>query len=667
MVHRFLTGLILFLTVSTGLWAQGNIEAELSQRTILIGDQVNYQIRVAYPITAKVDIDITPLADVEGVEIVREVPVVKQEETEMIYLQKNVILTSFDTGTYFLPQLPVHIVAGNGTVQDLETNSLVLTVAGIPVVTDSIQLAPIKDIVEEPLNVWDVMPYFLALIGLAALATLIWWFFFRQKEPEIEAEPPILLSAHRIAGDKLDRLAEKKLWQKGQLKAYYSELTFIAREYLEHRYKIPALENTTGEIMRDLQRGAAVDEGLQQQLRHILTASDMVKFAKAEPAADFHTEAFETTRSFIDKTKDEEAEPIPVILEDDAIISTFTSPVAVAAIESSKISQISNRALEGQDAVLEPEENRLADFWPRFFARIIDAFLVGLMASMIVTLGVYLFQTEGAQIHLTAIVGIGLFLLLCLWVYFALIPARLGAEVGKLIVRIRTVDLDDQPIQLSKATVRFVGKIITELLLGLGYLTYFFNKQRQTLPDLIAKTKVIKGLHLRNFVSEEAAERLLLQRKQELAGFWPRFFARLIDLNISVLIAVAIAFLVGWGFDINIPEGEEPVWLKPLIYLCFVFFLWGYYAWMTSQYGGTLGKIALRIQVVDMDGKFISKKRATLRMLGKLIAEVLYGMAYLTYFLDKKNRQSLPDIFADTRVIKKTAKVKEVLLDDLEN
>ncbi|MEZ4991153.1 MAG: RDD family protein [Saprospiraceae bacterium] len=672
MLYRFLTGLILMLGATAGLWAQSSVEAELARKEILIGDQVNFQIRVSHPAGTNVEIDLSPLANVEKLEIVREAPLVSKEDAGITYLEKNVAITSFDSGTYFVPQIPVRIIGENGEVEELTTNRLPLTVAGIPITNDSIQLAPIKDIVREPLNVWDVLPYLLSFIGIAVLATLIWWFFFQKKEPEINIDPPILLAAHRIAMDKLDQLAKKKLWQKGQVKEYYSQLTFIAREYLEHRYKIPALENTTGEILRNLQREPLVDGDLQQQLRHILTASDMVKFAKAEPADAFHIEAFETTRSFVDKTKDITIAPIPVLLEEDEIISTITNPIAAASVEAARMpvtSTVAAPAASGDQVVAagEQTEVQLANFWPRFFARVIDVLLTGLISGMILLLGIYLFRNENGAVSYTALVDIGLFILACYWVYFALIPFRLGAEAGKLMVRIRMVDLDNQPVSLSKATVRFLGKIISELLLGLGYLTYFFNKQRQTLPDLIAKTKVIKGLHLSNFVSEEEGERLLIQRKQQLAGFWPRFFARLIDLNLSVLIAVIIAFLVGWGFGIDVPEGEEPFWLEPTVYLVFALFLWAYYAWMTSHFGGTLGKLALRIQVVNMEGKFISKKRATLRLLGKFISETVYGLGYFTYFLDKKNRQSLPDIFANTRVIKKPEKKNVVLLDDMDN
>ena len=44
-------------------------------------------------------------------------------------------------------------------------------------------------------------------------------------------------------------LEKKELWQKGEIKAYYSELTDIARNYIEEAIEIPAMESTTSELI----------------------------------------------------------------------------------------------------------------------------------------------------------------------------------------------------------------------------------------------------------------------------------------------------------------------------------------------------------------------------------------------------------------------------------
>lgn len=676
MLHRFLIGLILFWGTSIGLWAQGSVEAELSQRTILIGDQVSYQVRVAYPSTAEVDIDIAPLADVEGVEIVREVPVVKQEDASMVYLQKDIVLTSFDSGTYFLPKLPVHIVEGNGTVQDLETNSLVLTVASIPVVTDSVQLAPIKDIVYEPFNFWDGLPYLIGLAVLAALIASVWWFFVRKPEPDQELTPTAYRSLHDISLEKLNKLEGQQLWQQGAVKDYYSRLTYIVREYVEHRFHLPALEYTSNEILSALRQRGSVDQHTLQRLQHILSASDMVKFAKAKPAADFHTEAMETSRAFIGNTKDDEAAPVPVMLQKELPKGSIYLGSQAARIDTGTADDVvilPEEAIQQRTVV----ETKPADFWERFFARFFDAVLVAVITVMLAGLATYFaFERDGEMAQLTnpnalvlagsiaAVIG-----LIYLWVFFAFVPYRLGTGPGKLLLKIREVDLEDQPMQLPMATKRFSGKLLTEILLGVGYLTFFTNKENRTLPDLIAGTKVIKGRPVRMSSNEFGQSTVLVNtQKDKLAGFWRRFFARLIDINLWILLFLAYTIFLGWLLnDAGLLNGESPLWLQLVLYVLFALFFVAYWPWMISRFGGTIGKLLLKIQIVDLEGNFVSFKTASIRFLGFLIAESLWGLGYITYFWDKEFRQSLPDILANTLVIRKPENKHDVLLDDLQN
>jgi hypothetical protein len=219
------------------------------------------------------------------------------------------MLTSFDSGEYLVPQIPIRLIQEDGQTQTLQTNPIPLTVNTIPVASDSLQLAPIKDIDREQFTFQDGLPYLLGAVGVIIIGLLIWWFFFK-KHDEQKSKPIIIRPAHEVALELLDELEKQQMWQKGRIKDYYSGLTYIAREYLENRYKIPALENTTGEILQKLSSFPEIDQELQNALRQILTSSDMVKFAKAEPAAAFHTEALEKTRQFIIVTqaKPQEAE-----------------------------------------------------------------------------------------------------------------------------------------------------------------------------------------------------------------------------------------------------------------------------------------------------------------------------------------------------------------------
>ncbi|MEO6037440.1 MAG: hypothetical protein ABIQ93_03435, partial [Saprospiraceae bacterium] len=105
------------------------------------------------------------------------------------------------------------------------------------------------------------------------------------------------------ARKKLEVLARKKLWQSGQLKPYYAELTFILREYLQKRYGIPALESTTEETLAYLQQ-QDFPEALRQPLAETLLQADLVKFAKSMPPESFHEQALQQVQTLVETTRE---------------------------------------------------------------------------------------------------------------------------------------------------------------------------------------------------------------------------------------------------------------------------------------------------------------------------------------------------------------------------
>lgn len=87
----------------------------------------------------------------------------------------------------------------------------------------------------------------------------------------------------------------------------------------------------------------------------------------------------------------------------------------------------------------------------------------------------------------------GLLLFVIAWLYFALMESsKYQATLGKKLMKIKVVDLNGERISFSKATGRFFGKLLSRLLLGLGFLMMLFTKKRQCLHDKMTATVVIK-------------------------------------------------------------------------------------------------------------------------------------------------------------------------------
>jgi uncharacterized RDD family membrane protein YckC len=76
------------------------------------------------------------------------------------------------------------------------------------------------------------------------------------------------------------------------------------------------------------------------------------------------------------------------------------------------------------------------------------------------------------------------------WLYFAILESNPNyqATIGKRILRLKVVDVYDKKISFGKASVRFFAKILSGLILGIGFFMIAFTKNRQGLHDLAAGT-----------------------------------------------------------------------------------------------------------------------------------------------------------------------------------
>ncbi|MEP7323644.1 MAG: hypothetical protein ABI761_17090, partial [Saprospiraceae bacterium] len=103
-------------------------------------------------------------------------------------------------------------------------------------------------------------------------------------------------------------LKQSRLWEKGEVKEYHVQLTFILREYLEHRFSLPALESTSNEIIRDLKLSSLNGDQLKL-VDNILNIADWVKFAKGIPEENANALAIDDTLDLVYATQSNPDEP----------------------------------------------------------------------------------------------------------------------------------------------------------------------------------------------------------------------------------------------------------------------------------------------------------------------------------------------------------------------
>ena len=262
------------------------VEAKVDSSAIKIGAQLNLVLKTKVPKKSKV---IFPEANQFGdFEVLESYPTDTIKKSDAYELVKRYGLTKFDSGKYVVPRLSVVI---NNQVHF--SDSISVTVADVVVDTLKQKMYDIKNIIPVKSDFGNWWIYLLILIGLAVIGYFVYRFIKKKKTEEkpvvIEFKSPI-----EKATSLLQQLEKKELWQKGEIKNYYSELTDIARNYIEEEIQIPAMESTTSELIEGL-RNAAKQKKLKlssetvENLEKVLKQADLVKFAKVKPL-DFEIE-----------------------------------------------------------------------------------------------------------------------------------------------------------------------------------------------------------------------------------------------------------------------------------------------------------------------------------------------------------------------------------------
>ena len=253
------------------------VKAEIDTTNIRIGEQ--FQLKISVDETKNV---IIPKIRLKGLEIIDSTKI----DTIKNSLIRRYILTGFDSGAFYIPQQQIFVKN-----QAYLTDSLLVNIATVAIDTTKVKKFPIKSIKKEPFTFDDFKLYiYIALAVLAIIGFWIYWFVIRKRKEEEEAPTYRTLPPYEEAILRLNELDDKLLWQNNKVKEYYSELTEIVRGYIERELKVPALENTTDEVLEMINNFKKTDtietsKETINKLKDLLQEADLVKFAKSKPLA----------------------------------------------------------------------------------------------------------------------------------------------------------------------------------------------------------------------------------------------------------------------------------------------------------------------------------------------------------------------------------------------
>jgi len=119
-----------------------------------------------------------------------------------------------------------------------------------------------------------------------------------------------------------------------------------------------------------------------------------------------------------------------------------------------------------------------AGFWRRFAAILIDDIMLGVVFFILVA------ALKGVGDAIGILIAIGYF------VYFEGGPR--GQTLGKRALGIRVIDFDNGgPIGYGRAFIRYIGRIVSGIVIYIGFLWMLWDKEKQCWHDKFANDVVV--------------------------------------------------------------------------------------------------------------------------------------------------------------------------------
>lgn len=184
-------------------------------------------------------------------------------------------------------------------VYKIETEAIPYQVTSVSIENQD-GIRDIKDLILPP---YDFLPIIVTALGIAAVFIGIWGVHrIRSRAGKADKRDPEPVDYRMESLKRLEELEKKDYISRKEYERLHVELSGIMRYFIEHRFALRALEQTTEEFIRDIQHSPHFDLEQQSILQQFLKLADLVKFATYDPGPGASGEALETVRSFIETT-----------------------------------------------------------------------------------------------------------------------------------------------------------------------------------------------------------------------------------------------------------------------------------------------------------------------------------------------------------------------------
>ncbi len=298
---------IVFLSLC--VWVSGQTASLVSDvNKIEIGDQVNMSVRftfdagvnpqeITYP-KIEADQSLNDTIDILSVQEPQTQSTTDNQGNPLMIWQQDFVVGIYAGGKIQVgPFIAVH-------KEDTITTNVTTIQVDVPQLEEDKGFVGIKDISTDPYTFWEkvmiwlkehwVLLLVIALIIIGSVIAAI--YMSRKPEESAPKEPIIPLPIQWM--QRLEEIEKQQLWQNGKHKEYYIEVTEVIRLFIEYKYNIKALEQTSHEIIESLGL-SSIDPVMMTQIKNLFALSDLIKFAKSLPTPKENEEAMSIAKSIL--------------------------------------------------------------------------------------------------------------------------------------------------------------------------------------------------------------------------------------------------------------------------------------------------------------------------------------------------------------------------------
>lgn len=292
--------LLLFFTIELNANIP-TVDAKVDTINGLIGDQIKLILSAKSKKITKFQFpELINLLN--GLEIISQSKIDTIQNDTIFKLTQQYILTAFDSGYYQIPSLTFTYLLDN-FADTLFTKPIFLTFNSLDIDTTK-DIKDIKPPLEVSANWLETFLYVFIGLIIVIIGYLAYKYFIKKQSimKDKDKNYDESLPADKEALKRLKELEEKKLWQSGFHKEYFTELTDIIRTYMERQLNIDALEMTSSEILIAL-KTKRLNEEIIKNMQYLFENADLSKFAKYKPLPEININSLKYSYDFIEYTR----------------------------------------------------------------------------------------------------------------------------------------------------------------------------------------------------------------------------------------------------------------------------------------------------------------------------------------------------------------------------